>query len=101
MKKILCFALALVLALGIGTAAFAKHGQQEHSGSIFHSGQKHSQNNNAQQQGRNLSFEQHGGGHEHMAARPPAATQGIDAAPGAGAALGQRGAAVVVGAGDR
>ena len=63
-KTILITATALVLALGIGTAAFAKHGQQEHSGSIFHSGQKHSQNNNAQQQGRNLSFEQHGGGHE-------------------------------------
>ncbi len=65
MKKIMMTtAMALALTLGVGTAAYAWHGQAEHSNSQYHGSARHSQGTQTQQQGQEPSFNQHGGGHE-------------------------------------
>jgi uncharacterized protein HemX len=65
MKKIIIFAaLALVLSLGAGTAAYAWHGQTEHVESSHHGTAEHSGEVAMHSQNQPQSFNQHGGGHE-------------------------------------
>jgi uncharacterized protein HemX len=65
MKTSIIFAaLALILSLGAGTAAYAGHGQTEHANSSHHGIAEHSGGVFTHNQGQVPSFSQHGGGHE-------------------------------------